>query len=368
MPLLRYGVWKGTPTAWSGRARPGHGHVSFTDSAGETFDAAINIESRSFDSRLVCWFIRNLDMTRFRTRELTSLVRKFHSQRGRQSLGLNYLRGGFLNIDDGILLSSSVPGENNDILDFLNPILLMAIGQQATMYMFGERYHDGDEDEQNGMHDIHMNQGNSGQWARDNGTYQDGGILLSFPDGHWEGIFLAFAVQATETGSRGRPDPSGPTFAELLTVTVPVPPVALTLFPAPAPAPIPLPTAGVAIQAALVKPFGDDQRPSRGVGETVYLFNRTSAPVSLDGWTISNGVPGQVQALHGLIRAQSKKAVMVPGAPLSNRGGSIMLKGERGVVVHKVTYTQQQAAGEGVLVYFQQTGPSGAPTARSSRL
>ena len=33
----------------------------------------------------------------------------------------------------------------------------------------------------NGIHDIHMNQGNSGRFVQDDGVYQDGGLLVHFP-------------------------------------------------------------------------------------------------------------------------------------------------------------------------------------------
>ena len=52
----------------------------------------------------------------------------------------------------------------------------------------------------NGVHDIHMNQGNSGQFRRDDGVWQDGGLLLHFPAAaHWVAIFLAFQSQAWHT-------------------------------------------------------------------------------------------------------------------------------------------------------------------------
>ena len=33
----------------------------------------------------------------------------------------------------------------------------------------------------NGIHDIHMNQGNAAQFVGDDGVYQDGGLLVHFP-------------------------------------------------------------------------------------------------------------------------------------------------------------------------------------------
>ena len=42
------------------------------------------------------------------------------------------------------------------------------------------------------MHDIHMNQGNDPRFERDDGVWQDGGLLIHFPGlSRWIGIFLA---------------------------------------------------------------------------------------------------------------------------------------------------------------------------------
>jgi uncharacterized protein YukJ len=50
------------------------------------------------------------------------------------------------------------------------------------------------------VHDIHLNQGNSGRFVRDDGVWQDGGLLLHFPTGdQWVAIFLAFQGQTWHT-------------------------------------------------------------------------------------------------------------------------------------------------------------------------
>ena len=33
----------------------------------------------------------------------------------------------------------------------------------------------------NGVHDIHMNQGNTGRFREDDGVWQDGGLVLHYP-------------------------------------------------------------------------------------------------------------------------------------------------------------------------------------------
>ena len=49
------------------------------------------------------------------------------------------------------------------------------------------------------MHDIHIT-GNNGAFTRDDGVWQDGGLLLHFPaESRWVGIFLAFQSQTWHT-------------------------------------------------------------------------------------------------------------------------------------------------------------------------
>ncbi|KAK4172032.1 hypothetical protein QBC36DRAFT_382108 [Triangularia setosa] len=344
MPLKGYGIWKGTPTKWDGTAKPGHGHITFSDTTSTRLDAAINVESKSSDSRLVYWVIRDLQTVSVAfTQSLQSLPRGFHPQQSTLqtgSVGLDFLRLRLFRPQDGVLLSHNAPGTGHSILDYLNPILNQAVLQKAEIYLFGEPYSD-----KTGIHDIHMNQGNSGQWRRDNGIFQDGGIILSFPDGHWEGIFLAFAVQTYKTDDQGMP--VGETFAQLL---------GGEKQPGEGDEEEPKPIAGdeVKIEAALVNPYGPDQQPTKVERETVYLFNRSAKMADLEGWRIENGT-GQSQVLRGVTLAgQSKKGVAVPEVALSNKGGVIVLKDGGGKLVHQVKYSREQAQREGVLVYFLQ--------------
>ncbi|MBP2632525.1 MAG: hypothetical protein H6Q70_3153 [Firmicutes bacterium] len=46
-----------------------------------------------------------------------------------------------------------------------------------------------------------MNQGSIGPYKDSNGVYQDGCILLEYPDNHWEAVFLAFQSQTWDTNN-----------------------------------------------------------------------------------------------------------------------------------------------------------------------
>ena len=103
------------------------------------------------------------------------------------------------------------PGPDNDLADLLDHYVQRAIGDPtARVYAFGERWGPeiGVKDKVfgfqpgNGVHDIHMNQGNSARFRGDDGVWQDGGLLIHFPASRWVGIFLAFQSQAWHTDDK----------------------------------------------------------------------------------------------------------------------------------------------------------------------
>ena len=102
-----------------------------------------------------------------------------------------------------------------------------------------------------------MNQGNGGQFAGDNGVWQDGALLIHFPaQSQWVGFFLAFQSQGWHTDDR----------------TGHIIPVAGD--------------AGdrrVRIIAALVNPVG----PAPEL-ETITLLNSTPDSIDLTGWSVAD--------------------------------------------------------------------------------
>ncbi|KKY28410.1 hypothetical protein UCRPC4_g00577 [Phaeomoniella chlamydospora] len=203
MALKDYSVWAATPvsfTAQTAKQDPKSPHITlkFKDN-GSGGEAAINVKSTDKDARLVYWV--NQSFSHPITKKLQALDLGDHQETASDSSGtsLDYLRTkpALVDIKSGQILSHDVSGPNNDILDKLEPILQDAIKQKATIYLFGQSYHDSDGS--SGIHDIHMNQGSPGY---DNGVYSDGGFILKFPDGHWEAVFLAFASQQVPTDDK----------------------------------------------------------------------------------------------------------------------------------------------------------------------
>lgn len=220
MGLSGYGVWVATPTVFTAQrtGKSPHGKLTFNDGTNkyQSTEADINVKSTTGDTRLVYW--NNANFTNPIVTQLAELQQGYTSlanaATGSKGTRLDLLRGGLETLTDGTVLATSVPGTNNDIVDDLTAIFNRAIQDKATVYLWGSQYVDSGS--KAGIHDIHMNQGDSGNFTSDNGTWQDGSFVLKFSDGHYEAVFLAFAEQYTQTDDNGQPISSAPTFAQLL--------------------------------------------------------------------------------------------------------------------------------------------------------
>ena len=179
-----------------------------------------------------------------------------------------------------------------------------------------------------------MNQGNSGRFKGDNGVFQDGGLLVHFPDQQeWIGVFLKFQSQTWHTHDQTG-DPIGES-------------------PPPAPVgPAPKPTDDdpdglVRIVAALVNSI---QSPEQ---EVVTLLNTSPHDLSLDGWALLDTQKARL-ALSGVLAAGATTTVRLsPPLALSNQGGVITLVNEKGLKVHGVSYTRDQARHPGWTLVFK---------------
>jgi uncharacterized protein YukJ len=179
-----------------------------------------------------------------------------------------------------------------------------------------------------GVHDIHMNQGNVDRHGRDddhyvqeNGPWQDGALLVHHADeDRWVAFFLAFQSQSWQTD-----DHTGHPRRDIE----------------------PGRAGRVRIVAALINPEGPAPE-----GETVTLLNVTEHAIDLRGWTLTNA-DGQRTRLRGSIPARGTRVVLgEPDAPLGNRGGVILLRDADGLKVDGVAYTERQARREGLTVPF----------------
>lgn len=122
----------------------------------------------------------------------------------KREYGLDYLRGSIFNLDKLQPLPAQLPGPDNDLREKISGIVENTIkNQNSLLYAFGRRWGpEGSRDEYfdfspgDGIHDVHMNQGNTGYFERENDTWQDGALIFHFPsESKWIALFFAFQAQ-----------------------------------------------------------------------------------------------------------------------------------------------------------------------------
>jgi uncharacterized protein YukJ len=85
-------------------------------------------------------------------------------------------------------------------------LLNMTIADKdGVIYAFGSAY--ADSGKVDGIHDIHMNQGNpANNHGGDNGVWQDGALMIHLPSTNtWTAVFIAFQTESWTTDSAGNP-------------------------------------------------------------------------------------------------------------------------------------------------------------------
>ena len=338
MPLKGYGVLRGKAIE---RRREGssdtpHFQIRVVDGDGVDFRIAVNVKSQSAPSDLL--YLLEDDFRHPITAGLEAFAPGWHDlPRAPGDVNLDYVRG---NLFDPALMRALPPdaaGPDNDLADVLDAHITRAIGDpSADLYAFGQRWgpEDGIPDKVfgfepgDGVHDIHMNQGNDSTFVRDDGVWQDGGLLVHFPAvSRWIGIFLAFQSQAWHTDDVTGHAIEGP--------------------PPPQPPPAGEATA-MRILAAMVNPVGP--APEH---ESVLLMNASPSAVDLTGWRIADRLkrtcPVPAQSLGA---GEVLDVPVTEPAQLSNQGGLITLLDAAGLKVAGVSYTADQARQEGWTLTF----------------
>lgn len=128
-------------------------------------------------------------------------------------LALDFVRGNLFDTSKMVPLPAISTGNSSDLNDQLDLLVQQAIGDvDAVLYAFGQHWLDaGGTDTvfpeigpSTGVHDIHMNQGNpKGGFYKDNGVYQDGGLIFHFPSaGNWAAVFTAFQSESFTTDDK----------------------------------------------------------------------------------------------------------------------------------------------------------------------
>jgi uncharacterized protein YukJ len=312
-----------------------HYQLHVIDAAGTSFRIAVNVLSQETPSELLYFAADDFRHPLTALLPTTGGWTALPSQPG--AANLDFIRG---NLFDPALMRALPPnlsGPDNDLADRLDHYTERAIATaDAVVYVFGQRW--GPESSVpdkifgfrpgNGVHDIHMNQGNSARFRNDDGVWQDGGLLFQFPaESRWVGVFLAFQSQAWHTD-----DATGHAIGDLP--------------PAP-PAPF-VGAAAVRIVAALVNPVGP--APEH---ESVTLLNASPDAVDLTGWRIADRMKRTCAAPEIELPPGGMVVVPLPAeVQLGNSGGAITLLDADGLKVDGVAYTADAARQEGWTVVF----------------
>jgi uncharacterized protein YukJ len=330
MSIPKYGVLKGPVVDCVAEADPGSPHYQVQIRAQNVdYRIAVNVKSTDATASELLYHIDE-NFNHPVTSRLPALPMGYTpvpSQPG--GIALDYIRENLVDKADMHAIPPNLPGPDND----LNEKLDFYVGRakknpNITVYAFGSRWgpEAGIKDKVfkflpgNGIHDIHMNQGNpaAGGHAGDNGIYQDGGLLLHMGhENRWVAIFLAFQSQEWHT-DEAKGDP-GLGKADNL----------------------------ARIIAALVNPKGADA----GM-ETVTILNRSAKAIDLKGWKLLDRLNHE-QTLGGMVQPGDALRVKLGAAvQLGNDGGTITLLDAKGLKVHGVAYTKQDANEESVTVVF----------------
>jgi len=218
MPLKKYGVLKGTVLGHLRDADDDHYQILIK--AGLTlYRIAVNVLSAAKNAPAILLFQTATTIPANLKNGLRALApgyKKLPSKAG--ALAQDYVRGGLVKTKSMTPVPPDAPGADNDLKDKLEDAIIKALSQPGSVvYAFGERWGPETKRDQyfrftpgNGIHDIHMNQGNSGKWKGDNGVYQDGAIFVEYPGDKWRAFFFAFQSQTFDTDNKGNPHGGAP--------------------------------------------------------------------------------------------------------------------------------------------------------------
>jgi uncharacterized protein YukJ len=206
MGALKYGVLKGTVTGHLRDADDDHYQI-LVNAGGVMHRIAVNVHS-------------SLSPPDLKFQMLTALPKALRDGLGACKIGFSpvksqpngiaqdFVRGGVVDPAAFKIVPGNLPGVRNDLKDFLEDSVIASVEEKgALIYAFGARWGPETKADQyfkfipgNGVHDIHMNQGNDRGHAGDDGVYHDGCLFFYSPkDDAWTGYFMAFQSQTFDT-------------------------------------------------------------------------------------------------------------------------------------------------------------------------
>jgi len=348
-----YGVLRADLDLWvreDGQQTP-HLQIRALDKTGQPWRIAVNVQSDT-GSEVVYWLVDPL-LGHPVLAGLSALPTGFSAATHSPASALDYVRAPLFDWPAGTALPPSGSASADDLQDLLALHLQQCKNAGGEVFAFGVKFDRnlhkpidaqfGNVDGLHGIHDIHLNQGNTGRHAGDNGALQDGGLILAHPD-RIVGLFLGFQTQRVPTTDAGAPTPQSRPIAELIHgQPTPAQP------PAEPPVPPPAAAGTVYLERALLNPAGDD------VGkEVVVIGNLANATVQLGGWQLVDK-NRRVTTIAELALAPGGSGLIAldgAGVQLSNAGGNLVLLDPTGHQVDAVVFPAANKAGEGSFVRF----------------
>jgi uncharacterized protein YukJ len=339
---IMYGMLRARPDRYKreDNASTPHLQIRVLDDGGQPWRIAVNVQSDT-GSDVAFWVVDPLAGHPLLA-SLPAQASGFSSMARNAGHALDYVKAPLFDWTLGRLLPPSGTASSDDLQDLLSLYLDQCKNAGGEIYAFGAKFDQnlhkpidiefGNTDGLHGMHDMHLNQGNVGAHAGDNGTFHDGGLILAFPD-RYLGLFLGFQTQRIPTDAAGNAAPGAKPLSQILAGGPPPPP----------------PTTAVYIERALINPSGAD--PGR---EIVVLANLATTAQTLTNWrlldknaraTLVNTTLGPGQSV--LITLDGN------GVQLGNQGGNLILQDSHNVQVDVVTYTAADASTEDHYVRFR---------------
>jgi uncharacterized protein YukJ len=210
MPVKNYGVLKVSPLeSREGTSRSPHYQIRVVDRQTDTaYRIAINVLSQVQPYNLLYHVIDDFKYpTLAALQELPDGFTKLASRSG--GLAIDFLRSDIVNENKLRPVLFTDTGSETQLNDLLHDRVQQAIADpDARIYAFGDHW--GPEEDKpdkyfgfepgNGIHDIHMNQGNDPGHRHEDGVWQDGALMIFLPaSNRWMAVFLKFQSQSLHT-------------------------------------------------------------------------------------------------------------------------------------------------------------------------
>ncbi len=343
MPIKQYGVIKGSVVDRRlGSGTNPHYQVRLVDDSND-YRIAVNVQSTD-KSEVEYAIVSHFEHPLLEgLHELPLGFRLLKSESN--GLALDLIRGNLVDTTQFVPLPISAPGPDNDLNEKLDQYVQRAMSDESSLlYAFGQRW--GPEPAKdkvfgfqpgNGIHDIHMNQGNDRGHAKDDGVWQDGGLIFQFPKtNQWVAMFLRFQSQAWHTDDKtghtlSTPNSGPPSDQPGNGGGLPV---------------TDQPDGMVRIVEAIVK---DTHTPEL---ETVTILNTSPREINLSDWFLLDKAEAKMMLSGRLAPGEAKAFDVHAPMVLSNQGGLVTLVNSEGLKVDGVSYTKKQASNPGWTITF----------------